>query len=104
MEKEDKNIYVNENENLRRPMSSYNLKSKAHKKYGFSQVNMNENKSNFSEKPKTINYIQSFPRKLSSKVGNIIYDKINKMIKSKSNKKYLKLKLKKKNFNNNDKR
>ena len=99
-EEENKNISKNENDNIKRPMSSYNLKSKVHKKYGFAQVNINENKSNFSEEQKTLNYIQSFPRKLSSKVGNIIYDKINKMIKSKS-KKNLKLKLKKNNFNYN---
>ena len=77
-------------------MSSSNLKSKNHKKYGFNEININDNGLNMPYQLKTINFIQSFPIKSSSKVGNTIYDRINRIIKSKSYKKYS-LKTKKNN-------
>ena len=79
-------------------MSSSNLKSKTHKKYGFSKIYLNENAQNMPNELKTTNYIQSFPKKTSSKIFNNIYDKIDRIIKSKSNQKS-KLKLKKNNKN-----
>ena len=68
---------------LNRPMSSFNLKTKNHSKYGFTRIDINEFENNLPYKLKAINYIQSFPKRSSSKVGNIIFDKINKMLKSK---------------------
>ena len=88
--------YINYDNQLRRPMSSSNLKSKNHKKYGFNEININDNGLNMPYQLKTINFIQSFPIKSSSKVGNTIYDRINRIIKSKSYKKYS-LKTKKNN-------
>ena len=78
---------------IKRPITSKNLKSNMHGKFGFSKVNINENEKNIFEEFKAPNLIVIFPKKHSSKVGNYIYDRINTMIKSK---KKLKLKLGKK--------
>jgi len=86
---------------LHRPMSSSNLKSQVHKKFGFIKINLNANEENLPNELKTINYMQSFPKKSSSKILNNIYDKINRMIKTRAKKKS-QLKLKKnKNKNKN---
>ena len=83
---------------LKRPMSSYNIKSNFHNEYGFNKIILNENKdeNNFSDEQKASNLIKSFPQKSITKVGNNIYDRINKMIKSKKN---LKLKFNNKQYN-----
>jgi hypothetical protein len=75
--------YTMYNNQLYRPLSSSNIKFKNHSKYGFNEININKFEENLPYKLKTINYIQSFPKKSSSKVGNITFDKINKMLKSK---------------------
>ena len=87
---------------LRRPMSSSNIKSNTHKKFGFTKINLNENEKNLPGELKTIYFLSSFPTKITSKVGNIIYDKINKMLKYKSKNK-LKLKKNKNNHRKNNK-
>ena len=87
--KNDKNFMTvfNESKNkkiLERPMSSSNLETKIYQKFGLVTLHFNENSM---PPPKQLNYIPSFPKKMSSKVGNIIFDKINKMIKSKADRK-----------------
>ena len=84
--------------NLKRPMSSLNLKYSIPQIKLFNSFNYNilRNKS-----INAISYMQSFPIKKSSKVGNVSYDKINKILKYKLYKKHLKLK-RKNNYMNLD--
>ena len=89
---------------LKHSKSSTKLKFKNKKKYGFynSIKKLKENileKENIINDFDTISYIQSLPKRSSSKVGNPVYDKINKILKYKFNKKRTKLK----NKNNKNK-
>ena len=89
--KKDKNSMAKLNESnniksLKRPMSSSNLDTKIYQKFGLISLHFNEKEGQSSQEEKPINYITSFRKKISSKVGNIIYDKMNKIIKSKAKK------------------
>ena len=92
-DKEEVNFSEKKINTIKRPITSKNLQSNMHDKFGFSIVNINGNKKNIFDEFKVSNLIEIFPKKNSSKVGNYIYDRINTMIKSK---KKLKLKLGKK--------
>ena len=81
---------------LKRPMSSLNLKYSITQIKLFNSLNNNILRNNNIN---TISYIQSFPMKKSSKIGNVSYDKINKILKYKLYKKNLKLKSKKNYMN-----
>ena len=81
---------------LKRPMSSLNLKYSIPQIKLFNSLNNNILRNNNIN---TISYIRSFPMKKSSKVGNVSYDKINKILKYKLYKKNLKLKSKKNYMN-----
>jgi len=81
---------------LKRPMSSLNLKYSIPQIKLFNSLNNNILRNNNIN---TISYRQSFPMKKSSKVGNVSYDKINKILKYKLYKKNLKLKSKKNYMN-----
>ena len=91
-------MYINdlnkrELHSLKRTMSYSNLK------YSIPQIKLfNDLNNNIlrNKNIKTISYAQSFPMKKSSKVGNVSYDKINKILKYKLYKKNLKLRIKSK--------
>ena len=74
---------------LSRPMSSSNL---LHSNYNNNRLYFLNNKSNKKsmsyEDYEQIGFMNVFPRKNSSKVGNSIYDKINKILKYRFMKKY----------------
>ena len=82
---------------LFRPMSSSNITNfNGQKKLYF--LNKSNKRSISYEDYDEIGFLSGFPRKKTSKVGNIIYDKINGILKYRIIKK---LKLKSKNYSNN---